>query len=143
MGSGEVAIFESGVHADSRSAEVTPFSWTGNLEGIRLKGGFKVFGNAAEYGRTMLNMLCISGGAKTHVLSGNVAMEEVRNRIGGLQKALEAESWERRKSAKSAGRRVAMGLASRRADAALSQRGFTEFEAVIASKRAAEAAAAT
>ena len=100
---------ESGVHAHSRSAEVVPFVWFGTMEGIRFKGGFKVVGNAAEYGRTMLNMLCISGGvsalllassdssdlptyvvqAKTHILAGNVAMEEVRNRIGGLHKALE------------------------------------------------------
>jgi len=110
---GEISIMESSVHANSPDGvEVTPFAWSGVLEGIRMKGGFKVVSNAAEYGRTVLNLLCISGGAKTHVLSGNVAMEEVRNRIGGLHKALEAESWERRKTAKSESRRVAMGLAS-------------------------------
>merc|ERR1711934_441116 len=140
--SGEVAIFESGVHANSRSTEVTPFTWTGVLEGIRLRGGFKVVGNAAEYGRTLLNMLCISGGAKTHVLSGNVAMEEVRNRIGGLQKALEAESWERKKTAKSESRRVAMGLASRRADAELKRRAWHDVEGVQATMQEAQARAA-
>merc|ERR1719453_2424705 len=122
---GEISIMESSVHANSPDGvEVTPFAWSGVLEGIRMKGGFKVVSNAAEYGRTVLNLLCISGGAKTHVLSGNVAMEEVRNRIGGLHKALEAESWERRKTAKSESRRVAMGLASRRAETTLKQRAW-------------------
>jgi len=140
---GEVSIMESGVHAHSRSAEVVPFVWFGTMEGIRFKGGFKVVGNAAEYGRTMLNMLCISGGAKTHILAGNVAMEEVRNRIGGLHKALEAESWERRKSAKSQSRRVAMGLASRRADADLKMGRWNDIEGARASMNKAQNAAAT
>jgi len=143
---GEVSIAESAVHAHSNvppGTEVVPFTWYGLVEGIRFKGGFKVLGNAAEYGRTMLNMLCISGGAKTHILSGNVAMEEVRNRIGGLHKALEAESWERRKSAKSVSRRVAMGLASRRADADLNMNRWDDIEGARAQMVSAQKAAAT
>jgi len=135
---GELSIMESAVHAHSRTVEVVPFTWAGVLEGIRFKGRFQVVGNEAEYGRTMLNMLCISGGAKTHVLSGNVAMEEVRNRIGGLQKALEAESWERRKCAKSESRRVSMGLASRRADSQLKMGVWQDIGGAQASQRAAE-----
>merc|ERR1712216_693443 len=57
-----------------------------------------------------------SGGAKTHVLAGSAAMDEVKSRICGLANALEAESWERRTMASSAARRVNLGLASRRAD---------------------------
>jgi len=138
---GEVSIMESSVHTHSRAVEVIPFTWVGVMEGIRLKGRFQAVGNEAEYGRTMLNCLCISGGAKTHVLSGNVAMEEVRNRIGGLQKALEAESWERRKTGKSESRRVAMGLASRRADAQLKMGAWDDIAGVQSTQRAAEATA--
>ena len=93
-------------------------------------------------------------------------MEEVRNRIGGLQKALEvplaglylpcvqdltpvdlfspdppvcqAESWERRKCAKSESRRVSMGLASRRADSQLKMGVWQDIGGAQASQRAAE-----
>ena len=87
----------------------------GPLRVVRDNGGNQVQGwvqsrrQRSRIWRTMLNMLCISGGvsalllassdssdlptyvvqAKTHILAGNVAMEEVRNRIGGLHKALE------------------------------------------------------
>jgi hypothetical protein len=101
---------ESGIHAHSRTVEVSPHCYSGTLQGVRLQGGFKVIGNGTDVGRTMMNLLCVSGGvspspalpgpssplgspppsqAKTHALAGNVAMETVRNRMAGLHKALE------------------------------------------------------
>jgi len=53
---------ESGIHAYSRTVEVQPHTWTGVLEGTRLQGGFKVIGDGVDIGRTMMNLICVSGG---------------------------------------------------------------------------------
>merc|ERR1711934_288745 len=113
----EVILMETQLHDASDAHVVTPFAWRGILDGIRLRGDFKASGaQGIEYGATSLNMMCVSGGAKTHILAGSAAMDEVKSRIGGLANALEAESWERRRMRASASRRVNLGLASRRAD---------------------------
>ena len=70
-------------------------------------------------------------------------MEAVRNRMAGLQKALEAESWERRKAGKSQARRVQLGLASRRGDRQLLMNQWPDVEGVAASMKASQKAAAS
>jgi len=115
---GELTLMETSVHAKSGdNTIVTPFVWHGFLDGVRLKGNFKAAGvQDIEYGDTALNMMCISGGAKTHILAGSAAMDEVKSRIGGLANALEAEAWERRKMTRSGMRRVELGLGARLAE---------------------------
>lgn len=73
------------------------------------------------------------------MLAGNVAMEAVRNRMAGLHKALEAESWERRKAGKSQARRVELGLASRRGDRQLLMNQWSDVEGVRSQMVAAQA----
>ena len=77
------------------------------------------------------------------MLAGNVAMEAVRNRMAGLHKALEAESWERRKAGKSQARRVELGIASRRGDRKLLMNQWSDVEGVRSQMMAAQAGAAT
>merc|ERR1712166_272395 len=80
---GELTLMETSVHAKSGdNTVVTPFVWHGFLDGVRLKGNFKAAGvQDIEYGDTALNMMCISGGAKTHILAGSAAMDEVKSRM--------------------------------------------------------------
>jgi len=136
---------ETQLHAGTSEQLVTPFAWRGILDGIRLRGDFKASGTQAlEYGTTTLNAMCVSGGAKTHILAGSAAMDEVKSRICGLANALEAEAWERRKMASSATRRVNLGLASRRADQMfkLSQAGESLRSAADQNRVGAESLAA-